>query len=85
MSDVCKRGTEIPPFFQAACAERRRRNKIGILRKEDGSWVEEKEKRRFIANYFWSLFRSNGSMHSHELTDIVQPRVTEEMNDSLVR
>jgi hypothetical protein len=67
------------------CSERRS-NRIGQLKKYDGSWVEEEEeKRRFIANYFWSLFRSNGSMHSHELTDIVQPRVTEEMNDSLVR
>jgi hypothetical protein len=33
--------------------KRRRKNKIGKLKKETGGWVEEEEeKRSFISNYF---------------------------------
>jgi len=45
-------------FFHAMCRERRKRNRIGRLRKDDGSWVEvEEEKRSFIANYFFGSFQ----------------------------
>ena len=35
-------------FFHDVCKERRKRNRIGKLRKDDGSWVEgEEEKKNF--------------------------------------
>jgi len=43
------------------------------------------EKRSFITNYFMSLFRTNGLYDSHELTDVVQRKITEEMNNSLIK
>jgi hypothetical protein len=48
-------------YFHHACSERKRRNIIGNLKKEDGGWVEnEDEKKTFITNFFSQLFRSNG-------------------------
>lgn len=45
-------------FFHQCCKERRH-NRIGNLKREDGSWVEEEiEKQSFIANHFKNLFRS---------------------------
>jgi hypothetical protein len=79
------RGDRNTSFFQAACAERRRRNKIGRLRKEDGSWMEEKEKRRFIANYFSDLYRTGGGQASQQLIHAVQAMVTAQMNENLLK
>ena len=80
-----EKGDRNTSFFHAVCSERRRSNRIGRLKKDDGGWVEEEEeKRRFITNYFRDLFRSGGVVDSHELTDIVPSRVTDEMNNSLV-
>jgi hypothetical protein len=60
-----EKGDRNTSFFHAACTERRRQNRIGKLRRDDGGWVErEEEKKSFITNYFVQLFRSQGS---HEL------------------
>jgi len=63
-------------FFHASCSERRRCNRIGILQKEDGGWVEDEvEKRAFITNHFSQLFRSAGSQNSQRLLDCVESKV----------
>jgi len=81
-----EKGDRNTSFFHAVCSERKRSNRIGRSRKDDGSWVEEEvEKRSFITNYFMSLFRTNGLYDSHELTDVVQRKITEEMNNSLIK
>jgi hypothetical protein len=47
-------------YFHNACSTRRRKNRIGLLLRDDGSWVEgEEEKKSFISNYFTQLFRSS--------------------------
>jgi hypothetical protein len=47
-------------FFHKVCSERKRRNRIGRLLKENGGWVEEEgEKKMVIANHFFQLFRSS--------------------------
>lgn len=77
-------------YFHHACSERRRRNHIGNLRKDDGSWVEEEEeeekRKSFITNHFINLFRSNtGDVGSstQQVLDAVVPRVTSDMNEML--
>jgi hypothetical protein len=35
-------------FFHNACSERKRRNGIGKLKKEDGSWVEGEEEKKAL-------------------------------------
>jgi hypothetical protein len=81
---LLEKGDRNTSFFHAVCSKRRTSSRIGHLKKDDGGCVEE-EKRRFIANYFRNLFRSNGATDSHELTDILQCRVTEGMNESLLK
>jgi hypothetical protein len=72
-------------FFHASCSERRRKSKIGNLRKEDGGWVEnEVEKGAFITNYFSQLFRSSGNQNSQWLLDCVENKVTSDMNNKLL-
>jgi hypothetical protein len=46
-------------YFHNACSEKKRRNSIGSLKKDDGSCVEdEKEKMEFITNHFVHLFKA---------------------------
>lgn len=53
-----EKGDRNTAYFLKVCSERRRNNRIGRLKKEDGSWVEgEVEKVGFISNYFKQLFR----------------------------
>lgn len=73
-------------FFHAACSERKRSNRIGKLRKENGGWEEEEaEKRRFISNYFENFFRSSGYRNTQKLLDCVQRKVTRSMNENLMK
>jgi hypothetical protein len=48
-------------FFHKVCSERRRRNRIGSLQKENGGWVEEEEKKKKVLQ----LFRSNQIEEGH--------------------
>jgi hypothetical protein len=44
--------------------ERKRRNRIGSLKKEDEGWVEdEEEKMELITNHFLQLFRGERGWH----------------------
>jgi hypothetical protein len=65
-------GDQNTSFLHAACFERKRSNRIGRLRKEDGGWVEDKEeKKSFISNYFSTLFRSSGNRDNLRLLNYV--------------
>lgn len=74
-------------FFHNACSSRRRRNRIGNLRKENGGWaVEEVEKKELITNYFLQLFSSSVAPSEQQLQQLlaaVVPSVTPEMNEIL--
>ena len=53
-----EKGDKNTKFFHSWCSERRRRNRIGKLKKEDGGWVEDEVKKQdFISNHFVQLFR----------------------------
>lgn len=76
-------------YFHKVCSEKMRRNRIGRLLKEDGCWVEEEgEKKNFIANHFKQLFRSGCVVEEgpmQQLLAAVQPRISAEMNDFLMK
>jgi hypothetical protein len=61
--------------------DRRRRNGIKKLVKEDGGVVvEEKELHELITNFYKDLFRSAAGTRYDELVAQVQPKVTASMN-----
>lgn len=73
-------------YFHHACSEKKRRNRIGRLKKDEGGWVvNEVEKMEFITNHFVQLSRSSANGDSQRLLNAVRPRVTEQMNDVLLK
>lgn len=49
--ELVTKGDRNTVLFHATCAERRRKNRIGRMKKDDGVCVEdEEEKRNYIAN-----------------------------------
>jgi hypothetical protein len=71
--------------FHVAYRERRRKNRIEKMKREDGEWLEREEERTHIVDYFSLLFRSNGGHTSQELLNVVDRRVSPEMNENLVK
>jgi hypothetical protein len=69
-------GDKNTKYFHAFASERKRRNKIRKIVKEDGSVVTEEEMRSLIANYYLSLFQTHAGDGVEELLQHVQPRVT---------
>jgi hypothetical protein len=81
-----EKGDRNTSYFHRACTKRKRKNRIRRLQKEDGSWVEEEaEKQQYIAEYFMNLFTSNVAEDSRELLEAAPGRVTQAMNESLMR
>jgi hypothetical protein len=77
-------GDKNTAFFHAFASERKKRNTIKILRREDGNWVEGEEKlKEHVENYFLNLFTSTAGPNNEELLQVVTPRVSKEMNESL--
>ena len=80
------KGDRNTKFFQAYASERRRKNIITRLRKEDGSVVEGEEALgNYIANHYKSLFTSSAGILTNDLLSRVPTVVTPEMNARLIR
>jgi hypothetical protein len=80
------KGDRITAFFHSYASERKKRNRIKKLKKDDGGEVkEEAEMAAVVTNYFRDLFSSNTGHRVNELLEKVTPRVTNEMNELLVR
>lgn len=70
----------------AQASERRRKNVIRRLKKEDGSVVEgQDELIIFIINHYKSLFMSSAGLLTDKLMSLVPTTVTPEMNVRLIR
>ena len=55
-------------FFHAFASERKRRNNISKLKREDGSWVEGEERLKdHITGYFYNLFTSTTDQNNEPL------------------
>jgi len=65
---------------------RKRINTIHRLQTGNGQWVETEEQvRKILMDYFKDIYTSRGAQNLQEVTDLIRPRVTEEMNQTLMR
>jgi len=73
-------------FFHAWANHRRRTNQNNKIRDEEGnSWTKHDDIGGAFLLYFQQLFTSSRSMGLQDCLAVVQPRVTQAMNDSLLR
>lgn len=72
-------------FFHKFASERRRKNRITRLVRDDGVAVEDAEGiHALVTNFYTSLFQSNGGSRYDELLCSVPNRVSRTMNDELL-
>lgn len=72
-------------FFQSFASERKRRNAIKRLKKEDGVVVEGEEGlQALVTNYFSSLFTPVAGVSHGDFLHHITPKVTSQMNDFLM-
>lgn len=65
---------------------RRKRNRIGNLKREDGSWTtNDKEVGIEVAKYYADLFHSNCHINYKEILDGIPESITSQMNASLIK
>lgn len=80
-----KDGDRNTRFFHQRANNRRKCNKISGLRDSDGVWKEEESGiQSVVVDYFSTLFQSSTTGGSPANLDMVEPRVTSTMNDSLM-
>ncbi|XP_057746432.1 uncharacterized protein LOC130965691 [Arachis stenosperma] len=73
-------------FFHASTLQRRDRNRIDRLRNNEGNWVHKQEDiLRLIEEYYMSLFTSKGSTNLQDCINKIPKRVTESMNNDLLK
>jgi hypothetical protein len=81
-----ERGDRNTKYFHQYASERRRRSRIHRLVTDDGVVMEqEAEKRALVTNYYNNLFQSNVGNRLDELLQYVQPKVSTEMNEALIK
>jgi hypothetical protein len=81
-----KEGDKNTRFFHQKAVWRARRNKIKKLKCDDGTWNEvPSDMERMATSYFQELFTRDPSLNADRLLDMVQEKVTPEMNDGLCR
>jgi len=79
------KGDRNTAFFHAFASKRRIKNWIRKLKDDNGSVVEGDQLKSFIANQYQQLFTSSTSTHFKEVLSCVNPRVTREMNEALIK
>lgn len=81
-----KCGDRNTKFFHATARQRRKKNKIDELQDEDGVWKEDQsEVEGIILEYFTNIFKTHHPTNVEVCLDAVEARVTQEMNEVLIR
>jgi hypothetical protein len=81
-----KEGDRNTKFFHQKAVWRARRNKIKKLKDDDGVWNEApSDMERMATSYFKELFTRDPSLNSDALVDLIQEKVTPEMNLDLCK
>jgi hypothetical protein len=71
-------------FFHRQARWRARKNKITKLRKVDGTWVEDpNELKELLVAFFADLYRVDNEVNPRQVLSLVEPKVTQEMNEGL--
>ncbi|KAM1765948.1 hypothetical protein ACFX11_005015 [Malus domestica] len=72
-------------FLHQSTLQRRRRNKVVTLKNSSGEWIESPSLiRSLVDDHFMELFKSSGHREWGEILDCVLPKVTNEMNATLM-
>jgi hypothetical protein len=81
-----KEGDRNTKFFHQKAVWRARKNKIKKLKDDDGVWNEApSDMERMATSYFKELFTRDPSLNSDALVDLIQEKVTLEMNLDLCK
>ena len=84
--DWLREGDKNTKFFHACVKERRRKNRMLNIQREDGTWTNSEEELRMeVADYYRGLFSSSGSEGITEILHGIPPTITTEMNAKLTR
>lgn len=81
-----KNGDRNTNYFHQYASERKRRNRLRKLIRDDGSVVtDEAAMKALITDYYRNLFKSCTEDRYEEMLQHVPTKVTEGMNESLMR
>jgi hypothetical protein len=84
--DWLREGDRNSRFFHQKAVWRARKNKIAKLRDENGIInTVPSDMQRMTVSYFKSLYTRDPSLSHTSITDLVQEKITEEMNDQLCK
>jgi hypothetical protein len=84
--DWLREGDRNSRFFHQKAVWRARKNKIARLRDENGIInTVPSDMQRMTVSYFKSLYTRDPSLSHTSITDLVQEKITEEMNDQLCK
>ncbi|CAN6715757.1 unnamed protein product [Malus baccata var. baccata] len=73
-------------FFHNSTLQRRQRNQIIKIKDELGNWVEQPGRvRKLVEDHFMQTFTSGGARNWGSLLECISPRVTEDMNQALLK
>ncbi|KAM1780200.1 hypothetical protein ACFX12_041494 [Malus domestica] len=73
-------------FFHNSTLQRRRRNQIIKIKDELGNWMEQPGRvRKLVEDHFMQTFTSGGARNWGSLLECISPRVTEDMNQALLK
>ncbi|GMJ07053.1 hypothetical protein HRI_004374500 [Hibiscus trionum] len=81
-----KYGDKNTLFFYNFATMRKKQNSIRGIKNEAGDWVtRDGDMLRVATDYFQNLFNSATVANSPSIVDSIQPKITTEMNESLLR
>jgi hypothetical protein len=73
-------------FFHRKAQWRAKKNRVKKLKTENGEWEENEENMRQIAaDYFQSLYTKDPGVNPQEVLELVEARVSDEVNDELCK
>jgi hypothetical protein len=80
-----KEGDQNTKFFHRRATWRAKKNSIKILKTMDDQVIQNKEEiLSYAKDYYSALFTKDDTVDPTELLDIIQPKVTQEMNEALM-
>jgi hypothetical protein len=81
-----REGDRNTSFFHKKAAGRAKKNKMKHLRKSDGQLTKEKKEMDSMTwEFFQDLYKADPEVCPHELLDLVEPSITDDMNLELYK
>jgi len=81
-----KEGDQNTSYFHKQAVWRAHKNKIKKLKDPSGDWCEDPKQMQWMASDFFSnLYTADPSVHPAELINLIEPNLTDLMNQDLCR